>query len=203
MTGRKPIPHLPRSLPVHPTPAAEPPTAEKPAAGDPTAGELIRRHQAGVWRYLRSLGCDASTADDLTQDTFLKVLRRDSFVFHNDAATAQYLRQTAYHLVVSQHRKLGRMMVTDSATVLDEVWGRWTGQDLTGDEAVDALRECLARLTDRAREALRMRFVDGTPRVEIGENLGISDHGARNLMQRAKAQLKECVSSILNIEDNR
>ncbi len=190
------------ALPVPPAPAADPPPADaSPPAGDPSPGELIRRHQAGVWRYLRSLGCDASTADDLTQDTFLKVLRRESFVFHNDAATAQYLRQTAYHLVVSRHRKLGRMMLTDSPAVLDEVWSRWTGQDLTGDEAVDALRDCLTRLTERAREALRMRFVDGTPRVQIGENLGITDHGARNLMQRAKAQLKECVSAILNRDE--
>ncbi|MCM2371237.1 RNA polymerase sigma factor [Aporhodopirellula aestuarii] len=159
--------------------------------------ELIQRHQNGIWRYLRVLGCDATTADDLTQETFLRVLRRDNFVQHSDQATSEYLRRTAYNLLVSNHRKLGRMQVTDSTSLLDESWQRWAGKDLTGDEAVDALRRCMEQLSDRARRALEMRFVENAPRVEIGEELGISDHGARNLMQRAKAQLRECVAERL------
>ena len=159
--------------------------------------ELVLRHQNGVWRYLRVLGCDATTADDLTQETFLRVLRRNNLVQHSDEATSEYLRGTAYNLLISNHRKLGRMQVTESTTLLDESWQRWAGKDLTGDEAVDALRECLEQLTDRAREALRMRFVQNVPRVEIGAALGITDHGARNLMQRAKSQLRDCVGERL------
>tara|TARA_A100001391_G_scaffold196927_1_gene176301 strand:- start:512 stop:808 length:297 start_codon:yes stop_codon:yes gene_type:complete len=89
------------------------------------------------------------------------------------------------------------MRVTASEAVLDESWQQWAGKDLTGDEAVDALGECLKQLTDRARRALRLRFVDNVPRVKIGESLGITDHGARNLMQRAKSQLRECVGERL------
>ncbi|TWU19067.1 RNA polymerase sigma factor [Allorhodopirellula heiligendammensis] len=162
-----------------------------------STAELIERHQNGVWRYLRALGCDTNTADDLTQETFLRVLRRDNFVQHSDKATSEYLRRTAYNLLVSSHRKLGRMRVTASEAVLDESWQQWAGKDLTGDEAVDALGECLKQLTDRARRALRLRFVDNVPRVKIGESLGITDHGARNLMQRAKSQLRECVGERL------
>ena len=38
------------------------------------AASLVRTHQAAVWRYLRYLGADEALADDLTQDTFLKLL---------------------------------------------------------------------------------------------------------------------------------
>ena len=34
---------------------------------------LVRRHQAMVWRYLRLLGADDSEADDLMQETFLRI----------------------------------------------------------------------------------------------------------------------------------
>ena len=159
--------------------------------------ELIERHQRGVWRYLRMLGCDAATADDLTQETFLRVLRRRDFVQHNDTATAGYLRRTAYHLLISRHRKLSRVHTVSETGVLDEIWNRWAGKDASGDIAVDALRGCLKLLTDRARLALRMRFADNASRAEIGEALGITDHGARNLMQRAKQQLRECVEERL------
>lgn len=160
--------------------------------------ELIERHQRGVWRYLRMLGCDPATADDLTQETFLRVLRRRDFVQHNDTATAGYLRRTAYNLLVSRHRKLGRVHTVTEAGVLDEIWDRWAGKDTTGDVAVDALRACLKSLTERARLALSMRYADDASRVEIGAALGITDHGARNLMQRAKQQLRQCVEEQLH-----
>ncbi len=159
--------------------------------------ELIARHQHGVWRYLRMLGCDPSTADDLTQETFLRVLRRDSFVQHNEAATSSYLRRTAYNLLVSMHRKQGRVQTVVESAVLDEVWDRWAGKDLTGDFAVEALRNCFSTLTERAQTALNMRFASQASRMEIGKALQITDHGARNLMQRAKQQLRQCVEEKL------
>lgn len=159
--------------------------------------ELIARHQSGVWRYLRMLGCDSSTADDLTQETFLRVLRRDNFVQHNDAATSSYLRRTAYNLLVSLHRKQRKVQTLCEPGLLDEIWDRWAGKDLSGDTAVEALKNCLASLTERAQKALRMRFAEQASRVEIGEALSITDHGARNLMQRAKQQLRQCVEEKL------
>lgn len=164
--------------------------------------ELIARHQHGVWRYLRMLGCDASTADDLTQDTFLRVLRREDFVQHSDAATSSYLRRTAYNLLISLHRKQGRVQTLAEPKILDEIWDRWAGKDLTGDLAVDALRQCLTTLTERAQKALKMRFAKDASRVEIGEELNITDHGARNLMQRAKQQLRRCVEEKLRQDEH-
>lgn len=169
---------------------------------DLTPAELIRRHQAGVWRYLRMLGCDHSTADDLTQETFLRVLRRDSFVQHTDAATSSYLRRTAHNLFVSMHRKQRRVRLTDDASVVDEHWQLWCGKDLAGDEAVDALRECLQVVSERARLALRMRFATDSSRAEIAAELGIGEHGARNLMQRAKEKIRSCLDERLAAKDD-
>ncbi|MEO1528842.1 MAG: sigma-70 family RNA polymerase sigma factor [Planctomycetota bacterium] len=160
---------------------------------------IIHRHQRGVWRYLRMLGCDDATADDLTQETFLRVLRRKDFVQHNDNATAGYLRRTAYNLLVSRHRKLGRMQTVAEPKLLDESWNQWAGKDLSGNDAVDALQQCFEKLTERAKLALRMRFDSSASRVQIGEALGITDHGARNLMQRAKQQLRNCVEEKLKL----
>jgi RNA polymerase sigma-70 factor (ECF subfamily) len=147
------------------------------------------------------LGCDTSTADDLTQETFLRVLRREGFVQHSEAATSSYLRRTAYNLLVSLHRKQRRVQTVVESPLLDEIWDRWAGKDLTGDLAVEALRSCFSKLTDRAQTALRMRFAEQASRVDIGKALGITDHGARNLMQRAKQQLRQCVEEKLRTND--
>lgn len=166
------------------------------------AAALIDRHSRGVWRYLRTLGCDDSTADDLTQETFLRVLRRDNFVQHNDAATAGYLRRTAYNLMVSDLRKQKRVQYTPESSSIDEVWDRWNGKDIQGDLTIDAIKDCISKLTQRAQLALRLRYRKDASRAEIADALQITEHGARNLMQRAKGTLKECVAGKLNLEND-
>ena len=139
--------------------------------------ELITRHQHGVWRYLRMLGCDDATADDLTQETFLRVLRREGFVQHNDAATSGYLRRTAYNLLVSRHRKLGRVQTVAEPAVLDEIWERWAGKDLSGDHA----DRCPARLS---RDADRSRTNGITNEICRGCEPSGNRRGTRNYRSR-------------------
>jgi RNA polymerase sigma-70 factor, ECF subfamily len=164
------------------------------AIGSPL-DELVARHQTSVWRYLRALGCDCALADDLTQETFLAVLRRP-FEQINDAATAFYLRRVAYHLLVSYRRRNKRVTLTDQVEFLDSDWMRWAGFD-AGDSALEYLADCFRRLSERARLALKMRFQDQSSREQIAEALGITEHGAKNLMQRAKSLLKDCVENKL------
>lgn len=179
----------PQAQPALP-PAALPPAT--PASGfDPV--RLIQTYQAGVWRYLRALGCEAALAEDLTQETFLHVLQRP-FQDVNPAATSAYLRKTALNLLISQRRRGGKVTAVEDIEGLDRTWMRWAGQD-GGEAALDALRDCLSRLTERARKALEMRFREEHSRTEIAEALEITEHGAKNLMQRAKQQLRECIES--------
>jgi RNA polymerase sigma-70 factor (ECF subfamily) len=103
---------------------------------------------------------------------------------------------------MSLHRKQGRVQTVVEPAVLDEVWDRWAGKDLTGDLAVEALRYCFSTLTPRAQTALRMRFSGQASRMEIGKALSITDHGARNLMQRAKQQLRQCVEDKLQSDQH-
>jgi len=152
---------------------------------------LIEAHQNGVWRYLRALGCEPSLADDLTQETFLAVLQRP-FQDFDPRATAAYLRRVAHNLYVSHHRRAGKVTAVENIEEFDMAWEKWAGND-NGEAMLEALAECREELTDRARLALEMRFRDRGSRAEIADALGISEHGAKNLMQRAKKQLRECI----------
>ena len=46
---------------------------------------------------------------------------------------------------------------------------------------------------ERARSALELRFKEEHTRLAIANHLQITEHGAKNLMQRAKKQLRDCV----------
>ena len=55
----------------------EPAVVRAAAAGDLAAFELlVRRYQAHVWRFLRHLLGDAALAEDVTQETFLRLYQR-------------------------------------------------------------------------------------------------------------------------------
>lgn len=167
----------------------------KPATMPDTTGfdpvELIEQYQSGIWRYLRALGCDPAQADDLTQDTFLAVLRHP-FEDYGPAATAGYLRRVAYNQFISAQRRAGKVVPVEDIEQFDRSWEQWAGTD-NGEAMIEALGECLEHLTDRARTALEMRFRDRESRAAIAAALGITEHGAKNLMQRAKKQLKTCI----------
>ena len=171
-------------------------TATTPAE---TAGvdraELIEKYQVGVWRYLRALGCQPAQADDLTQETFLAVLQRP-FVDHGPAATVAYLRKVAHNQFISVQRRAGKVTAVENVEDFDRTWEKWAGND-QGEATLDALRDCLEQLTERARRALELRFRERESRENIGAALGITEHGAKNLMQRAKQQLKKCVEGKL------
>ena len=148
-----------------------------------------------VWRYLRALGADAALADDLTQDTFLEIMRRP-LEQYSDSATASYLRRVAHNFFISRRRRDARMTITAHAEQFETAWIRWAGFD-SGSELLESLKDCFNRLSDRAQLALRLRFDCESSRQEIAEKLQISEHGAKNLMQRAKTQLRECLEKKL------
>ncbi|MFT5522714.1 MAG: RNA polymerase sigma-70 factor (ECF subfamily) [Pirellulaceae bacterium] len=154
---------------------------------------LIEEHQAGVWRYLRALGCEASQAEDLTQEVFIAVLQRP-FQDYNSAATAAYLRRTAYNMFISDQRRNGRMITVEELEVVDTRWAELAGSD-NGDVLLESLRDCLHGLSDRARRALELLFQERQTRASIADALEISEHGVKNLMQRAKKQLRECIEN--------
>ncbi|MEX2188675.1 MAG: sigma-70 family RNA polymerase sigma factor [Pirellulales bacterium] len=155
------------------------------------AGLLIDEYQAGVWRYLRALGADPPLAEDLTQDTFLAVLRKPFEMYH-PAATAAYLRKVARNLFITHQRRANPMVQIADLEFVETEWTRWVGND-NGDELLAALKNCLEAISPRAQQALEMRFRDKASRVAIAEALSLSPDGAKNLMQRAKKTLRECI----------
>ncbi|MEC9092114.1 MAG: RNA polymerase sigma factor [Planctomycetota bacterium] len=159
---------------------------------------LIEQFQTGIWRYLRSLGCESSLADDLVQDTFVSVLQKP-FEHFSDAATASYLRKVASNLFISFKRREGKVVATENIEAISDAWQNWV-PDESGDELVSSLNDCLQELTERARWALKMRFRDKLTRIKIAEHLKITEHGAKNLMQRAKQQLRGCVENKKNVQ---
>jgi RNA polymerase sigma-70 factor (ECF subfamily) len=155
-----------------------------------TPTQLVKDHQAGVWRYLRFLGCDEARSDDLTQETFLAVLRKP-FEYRSPAATARYLRTVARNQMLMSVRKSQRGPEMRRLEDAEAVWSELSNDG--GGDYLDALDECLENVTDRVREALNQFYRDGRSRRQIATTLEMSEQGVKTLLRRAREQLRRCV----------
>lgn len=154
-------------------------------------GQLVCRYQAGVWRYLRFLGASAVEADDLVQETFLAVLR-GKFEQRSPPETAAYLRKVARNQLLMARRRQGRELNTVQLEAAEAMWGRVAGADGLADY-LDALRDCLAALTDRSRRAMELFYRDDRTRAEVAEQLDMKPDGIKSMLRRTRDRLRACV----------
>ncbi len=153
---------------------------------------LVRAHQAGVWRYLRFLGCDSTEADDLTQETFLVVLR-EGFEVRSAAETGAYLRTVARNRLLMDRRKRRSRPTAVDLEAAEAVWAEVAGDDGLSDYLA-ALGECLQRaISPRVRRAIELQYREKAGRAEIAVELDLAVEGVKTLLRRARSALRECV----------
>ncbi len=150
---------------------------------------LVQSHQAEVWRYLRYLGASAELADDLTQDTFLQLLRAP-FAVRSPQQTAGWLRTVARNLFVRAFRRPPFELA--ELETMEAAWSGFAGDD-AGGEALVRLRGCLERLDGRARDAVRLHYEERRSRSEIGAQLGVGEDGVKSLLRRTRSLLRACM----------
>ena len=144
----------------------------------------MRTHQAGVWRYVRFLGCDPTEAEDLVQETFLAVLR-GGFENRSPAETAAYLRSVAHRCLLMARRKQRAKPAPVQLEAAEAVWSRVAAEDGLGDY-LDALAECLkVAISPRSRRAVEMHYRDGAGRTEIAIAIDLAEEGVKSLLRRA------------------
>jgi RNA polymerase sigma-70 factor (ECF subfamily) len=153
------------------------------------ASTLVRDHQREVWRYLVALGCSPVEAEDLTQETFLYLFRSD-FELRGAPQTRSFLRKTAQHLLIDSRRR----HTTVDLDAVDYAWEPEVGDD-GGDERVRLLKDCMAKLQGRARDAVMLKYGRGLSHADCGEQLGTNEEAAKSLVRRAREKLRECMES--------
>jgi RNA polymerase sigma-70 factor (ECF subfamily) len=154
--------------------------------------ELVRSHQADVWRYLRFLGAGAEEATDLTQEVFLAVVRKP-FQIRSPAETAAYLRSVARRQLLMLRRRQRREITTTALDAAETVWAAAIGTAGSFDTYLDALARCLETLDGRARQAIDLHYRDNASRTDIAAKLDMKPEGVKTLLRRTRHVLRECI----------
>ncbi len=157
---------------------------------------LVREHSRMLTAYIRSTLFDASSVDDVWQETMLVAWRRIDD-FESDRPFGPWLRGIAHRIILARAAKLQNQQVLLDAESLDYLSQRFESiQQLQGDtldEKLDALRGCTSMLPEHERTCIEMRFTKGLMPAELSEQLGIALETVKKRLVRAKQRLVECM----------
>jgi RNA polymerase sigma-70 factor, ECF subfamily len=171
--------------------------AEDAAAGDPlAAAALVRATQADVWRLCSALG-DPGSADDLTQETYLRAFGALHRFEHRSTVRTWLLtiaRRVCADAVRSRRRR--RLTLVRDTADLELLSAGDAPVDAVGEGA--AVADLLARLDPDRREAFVLTQLLGLPYAEAAEVVGCPIGTIRSRVARARADL---VGSLEGVDD--
>jgi RNA polymerase sigma-70 factor (ECF subfamily) len=167
---------------------------EQATASEFDLAALVRTHQAELWRYLRFLGCDNALAEDLTQETFLSLLRNPG-VLESVSSLPSYLRTIARNLFFKRGG-VATGVPLEEVRDADAVWSDVV-KDKDAGPYLEALRTCVDGLDERSRRALALQYREKLPLDAAATALDLSREGVKTLLRRIRERLKACVEGKL------
>lgn len=150
-------------------------------AGDESAAELlIRRYYPSILRYCRWHCPNMETAEDLTQETFIRLFRHLN-EYKNRGTFKAYLYTIANRLCIDESRKISFSPLDDAAAPAAEDGA------MHRIEERDQIRYLLKFLSPEQREAVLLRFEEELSFSEIARVTGCS---LRTAQSRVRNGLK-------------
>ena len=161
--------------------------------------ELFRRYKQPLYGFFRRrLAESAHTqAEELTQETFLAILRAASR-YEPSALFRTYLYGIAFRILSAHRRKTAFRATFLGSTDVEREPGRPESPD-----AGLQIRQAMTRLERIDREALMLREFEQLSYAEIAELLQLPLNTVRSRLFRARTALREILSApqVLRIEE--
>lgn len=170
------------------------------ADGDSSClGTLFERHHRGVYQFCLQITRNPSLAEDLTQEVFIKVLKKASS-FRGEGCFKAWLYNVARNRTFDELRKNKRRGTNvpeahaeTNPALVDEL----NAERRTSDsQRISQLEAAMARLPEAAREVIWLGRFEFDGYDDLAQALGCKPGAARVRMHRAMAQLTEIFDSM-------
>lgn len=176
--------------------------------------EIVRRYQNRLVRLMEHLGPRRDLAEDLAQETLLRVFRARKN-YQPGAKFSTWLFTIAGNVARNAVRTQGRrreLAEVDSpgspsgsqVAVLEgiaiERSGLMPARQVEGEERAEMVRQAIQNLGERQRMALMLSKFEGMSYIEIAEAMDLSTKAVKSLLSRARVNLKELLGPYIDQE---
>ncbi|AKV58634.1 MULTISPECIES: RNA polymerase sigma factor SigE [Corynebacterium] len=166
----------------------------------PTWGELVREHADSVYRLAYRLTGDKHDAEDLTQETFMRVFRNVSK--YQPGTFEGWLHRITTNLFMDMVRHRAKIRME----ALPEDYERVPAVTMTPDEAYNAsvldpaLQAALDELSPDFKVAVVLCDVVGMSYEEIADTLGVKMGTVRSRIHRGRTQLRQSLEQQAEVD---
>ena len=172
-------------------------------AGDENAfASLVEKYQKQVHAHvLRKIG-DFQIAEDITQETFLRVYQKLDTLNH-PAQFSKWLYAIVDHLCIAWFRK--NRLQTQSLQEIhisetdEETYSRYIATEhakAMAESQRDLVKKLMTTLKEDDREVITLHYFEEMTSSEIGETLGVPENTIKSRIRRARQRLRKYESMI-------
>ncbi len=161
----------------------------------PTWDEVVRQHADRTYRLAYRLSGNAQDAEDLTQETFIRVFR--SLSSYQPGTFEGWMHRITTNLFLDMVRRRNRVRME----ALPDDYDRVPGAEPSPEQAFSAsnfdpdLQDALESLAPEFRAAVVLCDVEGLSYEEIGATLGVKLGTVRSRIHRGRQALRAALES--------
>jgi RNA polymerase sigma-70 factor (ECF subfamily) len=175
---------------------------------EPAFRELVRRYERPVFSLIFRMVRDREMAEDLAQDTFIKVLNNidryrpefklSSWLFKiANNVTIDHLRRRQLSTVSLDGSPHAATAAEAQATSLDvESRGQSALEAIESRELGSAIEQAIGRLRPEYRSCILLRHVEGRSYEEIAATLDLPLGTVKTYIHRARHELREALEDL-------
>jgi len=162
--------------------------------------KLIKKYENRLFSYIFMLVKDKQLADDIFQDTFIKVINTlNSGRYKDEGKFIQWTMRIAHNLVIDHFRKSKKVTFVesryDSSDIFDNLF---VSDDSVEDRMVTSqihrdVKKLMNNLADDQREVLYLRCYAGLSFKEIAEQTDVSINTALGRMRYALINIRKMI----------
>lgn len=174
-------------------------TVRKAAAGDRLAfRDLVMEHSNDVFRLAWRLAGNATTADDIVQESFLKAWQNLD-KFRMESSFRSWITRITVNTAMDYLRKQAR---EQSRMTAEPEWDRSReGSETPRPDVEIDLRvhtqAAMRNLSDKERAALVLRHHEGRSTKEIANMLGLTPNACKQTVFRAVKKMREQLAPLV------
>ena len=160
---------------------------------------LINKHQSKIYGFIYSKLSDRDVADDVFQDTFIKVIKTlKTKLYNEEGKFLPWVMRIAHNLIIDHYRKNSKMPMlreTEEFSIFSLISDKAMNveQSLIAFQVETDIQKIIEKLPNDQKEVVMMRIYQDLSFKEISDLTGVSINTALGRMRYALQNLRKVI----------